>query len=262
MDKKAAVTKHLFLRQRTAGDCDARVGTRRESCRCRLAAMSFEFVSAHMQTYKYWRLPCKKTRDRVGSSKYSVNKTLPMLVLKRWPHCCPLWKGCKDKEQGSKLPKYFLNEKAHRWSWCRDEGYGRVPSIKIERCHYQKKSSVWRYTGSEKMMLADGGSIRNWEAWAWGPFVLNPFGFRDVWWMPNINIPFKQMDLASTYQILRAPNMAFMELCWVFSISLFCVLLLKLYKLSIGEFKYGDTKAIPTKQQWWLRDRKCPTEID
>ena len=53
MDKKAAVTKHLFLRQPTAGDCDARVGTRRESCRCRLAAMSFEFVSAHMQTYKY-----------------------------------------------------------------------------------------------------------------------------------------------------------------------------------------------------------------
>ena len=80
----------------------------------------------------------------------------------------------------------------------------------------------------------------------------------DVWWMPNINKPFKQMDLAAVPD--TAPNMAFMELCWVFSISLFCVLLF--YKLSIGEFKYGDTKAIPTKQQWWLRDRKCPTEID
>ena len=181
MDKKAAVTKHLFLRQRTAGDCDARVGTRRESCR--LACYVFWICfSTHkeIQIQVCWRLPCKKTRDRVGSSKYSVNKTLPMLVLKRWPHCCPLWKGCKDKEQGSKLPKYFLNEKAHRWSWCRDEGYGRVPSIKIERCHYQKKSNVWRYTGSEKMMLADGGSIWNWEAWAWGPFGLNPFWFRCV----------------------------------------------------------------------------------
>ena len=135
----------------------------------------------------------------------------------------PTLKRLQRQRAGKQMPKYFLNEKAHRWSWCRDEGYGRVPSIKIERCHYQKKSSVWRYTGSEKMMLADGGSIRNWEAWAWGPFVLNPFGFRDVWWMPNINIPFKQMDLAAVPD--TAPNMAFMELCWVFSISLFCVLL-------------------------------------
>ena len=45
----------------------------------------------------------------------------------------------------------------------------------------------------------------------------------DVWWMPNINKPFKQMDLAAVPD--TAPNMAFMELCWVFSISLFCVLL-------------------------------------